>query len=377
MMLLRRTLLRSLRNERKPAMIMRFYLIAGVLLLGSTAYFTVVRQEPGYQGVSAMSSVTELQNKGILPTGPFAENEEIEHGVFEVPPMDEVMLEQAVSDMDMGSMDMSGMDMTPADGGTMTMPDGSTMPAADMAPADGDTMTMPDGATMPAADMAPADSDTMTMPDGSTMPMADMAPADGDTMAMPDGSTMPAADMAPADGDTMAMPDGSTMPASDMAPADGDTMTMPDDTTMPMANMAMATDCSGDNGLGFCADDAAADREIELSMSEWTFSDLSVEVQKGERIRFTVRNDGKNLHEFMFMAMAQMQAVNYRAQRADWNLLEHEALFEQSLMLPGESISFVVEVQSTGSWMFMCMVPYHMQMGMMGQIATPGAAMDM
>ncbi|WP_415155226.1 multicopper oxidase domain-containing protein [Maritalea sp.] len=358
-------------------MIMRFYLIAGVLLLGSTAYFTVVRQEPGYQGVSAMSSVTELQNKGILPTGPFAENEEIEHGVFEVPPMDEVMLEQAVSDMDMGSMDMSGMDMTPADGGTMTMPDGSTMPAADMAPADGDTMTMPDGATMPAADMAPADSDTMTMPDGSTMPMADMAPADGDTMAMPDGSTMPAADMAPADGDTMAMPDGSTMPASDMAPADGDTMTMPDDTTMPMANMAMATDCSGDNGLGFCADDAAADREIELSMSEWTFSDLSVEVQKGERIRFTVRNDGKNLHEFMFMAMAQMQAVNYRAQRADWNLLEHEALFEQSLMLPGESISFVVEVQSTGSWMFMCMVPYHMQMGMMGQIATPGAAMDM
>jgi uncharacterized cupredoxin-like copper-binding protein len=112
-------------------------------------------------------------------------------------------------------------------------------------------------------------------------------------------------------------------------------------------------------------------------MSEWTFSDLSVEVQAGERIKFNVRNDGKVLHEFMFMAMAQMQAVNYRARRADWNLLEHEALFEKSLLLPGESISFVAEVQTNGAWMFMCMLPYHMQMGMMGQIATPGAAMEM
>ena len=310
-------------------MIMRVYLIAGVLLLGAATYFIVIRQEPDFQSVPAMSSVARLQGEGILPTGPFAENDEIEHGVFDVPPRDEVMLEQAMSNMDMGGMDMS------------------------------------------------QPGETMTMPDGSTMPMADMAPADSATMAMPDGSTTPTADMAPADGGAMTMPDGSTMPTADMAPADSATMTMPGGSTMPIADMGMASDCTGEGGLGFCGDGAAFDREVDISMSEWTFSDLSVEVQAGERIRFNVRNDGKILHEFMFMGMAQMQAVNYRARRADWNLLEHEALFEKSLLLPGETISFVAEVQTTGAWMFMCMLPYHMQMGMMGQIATPGAAMQM
>ena len=289
-------------------MAIRLFFTFGLILFGATTYFIVVQQDPSYQAAPATSSFTQLQEEGILPTGPFEENEEIEHDVFEVPPMDEMMLEQAMSNMDMGGSDMGDMDMSNTDGGTMPMADGGTM----------------------------------TMPDGSTMPMADM------------GGT----------GEAMTM-------------ADGDMMKMPDGSTMPMADMGMAASCEGESGLGFCADGAPFDREITLAMSEWTFADLNVDVKEGERIRFTVRNDGTVLHEFMFMAMAQMQAVNYRALRADWNLLEHEALFEQSLLLPGQSISFVAEIQSTGTWMFMCMLPYHMQMGMMGQISTPGMAMDM
>ena len=40
-------------------------------------------------------------------------------------------------------------------------------------------------------------------------------------------------------------------------------------------------------------------------------------------------------------------------------------------------IVFVATISRPGAWMFMCMLPYHMQMGMMGQIATPGMAMRM
>lgn len=149
-------------------------------------------------------------------------------------------------------------------------------------------------------------------------------------------------------------------------------MAMTDGSSMPMAAA-----CTGEGGLRFCPEGAKFDREIDISMSEWTFSNLEIEVKQGERIRFNVRNDGKIPHEFMFMSMPMMQAVTYRARRADWNLLEHEALFEKSLLLPGEMLSFVAEVQTAGSWMFMCMLPYHMQMGMMGQVATPGAAMKM
>ena len=124
-------------------------------------------------------------------------------------------------------------------------------------------------------------------------------------------------------------------------------------------------------------EDGEFDREIELSMTEWSFSNLEIDAQPGERIRFKIRNDGVVLHEFMFMSMAAMQAVNYRAKRADWSLLEHEALYEKSLLLPGQELVFVAEVIRPGAWMFMCMLPYHMQMGMMGQMATPGMAMEM
>ncbi len=124
-------------------------------------------------------------------------------------------------------------------------------------------------------------------------------------------------------------------------------------------------------------EDGAFDREINLTMAEWKFSDLSIDVKRGERIRFNITNDGKIPHEFMFMTMPAMQAVGYRTRRADWNLLEHEALFEKSLVLPGGRFSFIAEIKADGAWMFMCMLPYHMQLGMMGQMATPGRAMKM
>lgn len=140
---------------------------------------------------------------------------------------------------------------------------------------------------------------------------------------------------------------------------------------MKDGEMAMA-----EGGL-LISEEGAFDREIDLTMAEWKFSDMRIDVKLGERIKFTVKNDGKIPHEFMFMTMPAMAAVAYRATRADWSLLEHEALFEQSLVLPGGDFSFVIEVQQAGSWMFMCMLPYHMQMGMMGQMATPGMDMQM
>lgn len=139
---------------------------------------------------------------------------------------------------------------------------------------------------------------------------------------------------------------------------------------------AMKMDGESKGGLKI-SEQGSFDREINLKMAEWRFSDKNIEVKRGERIRFNISNDGKIPHEFMFMTMPAMTAINYRVTRADWSLLEHEALFEKSLVLPGGEFSLVVEIQANSSWMFMCMLPYHMQMGMMGQMATPGFAMEM
>jgi len=284
-------------------MVLRFFILFSLVLMGVTAYFIVIQQPPTVQLPPMAAEVTRFQQEGLLPTGELEENDEAEHGIFDVPPMDEMMLEQAMQGMD----NMPGMDM-------------GNMPGMDM-----------DG-----------ENDSMRMPQDS-----------GNAMNMGTG-------------------DGSIPMAEDSSAP----MKMEGD-SMPAAAQEMAMDCKGEDGLLFCPATAKANREVTLSMREWEFDQMQIAVKAGERIRFTVKNDGKTLHEFMFMTMPLMQAVDYRAKRADWSLLEHEALFEKSLLLPGQELSFVVEVQQAGSWMFMCMLPYHMQLGMMGQIATPGAAMDM
>lgn len=71
-----------------------------------------------------------------------------------------------------------------------------------------------------------------------------------------------------------------------------------------------------------------------------------------------------------------MKAVNYRLERADWNLLEHAAPFERPIILPGDSFEVVLRVERPGTWMYMCMFPYHMQFGMMGMLMTEGATTD-
>ena len=162
--------------------------------------------------------------------------------------------------------------------------------------------------------------------------------------------------------------------AMDMGQANAGAMDMAAGGTMDMATAG--TMDMGEGGL-LVREDGAYGREIELTMSEWSFDQMDIEVKAGERIKFTVRNTGQIPHEFMFMSPPLMQAVAYRATRADWSLFEHEALYEKALVLPGGAFSFVLTVTEPGAWMFMCMLPYHMQMGMMGQMATKGMAMDM
>jgi uncharacterized cupredoxin-like copper-binding protein len=133
----------------------------------------------------------------------------------------------------------------------------------------------------------------------------------------------------------------------------------------------------GGGGLRILPDHAKVDREIEITMREWGYSLADFEVKPGERIRLTIRNAGQIPHEFMFMPMVNMRAIAYRLERADWNLLEHDAPYERSLVMPGETFQVSIQIEAPGSWMFMCMFPYHMKFGMMGQMATPGMAMKM
>ena len=320
----------------------RLFVLLGLIGGTVTTYLATYGVGPEAQLPPVVSQLEKFKAEGYLPeVSDIQENPEAEHGIFEVPPMDEMMLEAALEAMG----DMPGMDMGGGDGEAM-----------EMQSAEGATMEMGDSSNGEAMEM-----------DGTGMEMADtggdameMQSAEGATMEMGDSGSGEAMEMDGAEGTAMDMGNSSSAEgmAMEMADTDGDAMEM------------------AEGGLIF-REGGKYDREIGLTMAEWTFSNLSIDVKAGEKIKLTVKNDGQIPHEFMLMTMPQMSAINYRGTRADWSLFEHEALFEEALVLPGGEISVVVQVQQAGVWMFMCMLPYHMQMGMMGQMATEGMAMDM
>jgi len=322
----------------------RFFVLTGIVGGAIVAYLTTYGVGPIAQLPPPQSLLTGFRAEGKIPESPSLAIDETAEDleVFQIPDQDIANLEvaEAAYEKMMDGMDMSGMDMS--GGGSMNMDDGNGS-GMNMA-ADGDgaaasgSMNMGDGNGVTA-------SDSMNMGDGNGSGMNMAADGDGATAS---GS--------------MNMGGGN---ASGMNMGDGNA-----------SNMDMAAGAMPEGGLAF-SEDGSFDREITLTMAEWKFSEMSIDVKMGERIKFTVRNGGQIPHEFMFMSPPLMNAVTYRATRADWNLYEHEALFEQALVLPGGEFTFVLTVTEPGAWMFMCMLPYHMQLGMMGQMATDGMAMDM
>lgn len=110
------------------------------------------------------------------------------------------------------------------------------------------------------------------------------------------------------------------------------------------------------------------DRTVAVAMNEWTYDPMSVNVGTGEVIRLVVRHDGSVPHEFMLMDAIGMDVVDYRLERADWNLLEHVAISERPIVMPGDVFELVFKVDEPGMYMYMCMFPKHMEFGMMGMM---------
>jgi len=350
----------------------RLFIMIGVVGVFGLSYFATIGQGPEFQMTQPTSLYEKFVAEGLVPgANDLSENEDLEHDIFEVPPEDEVQLKKAMANP-MGGMKMEGMEMPMGtDGKTPMKMEGEGGMKMPMANEDGTTMKMA-GEAEKKMPMANEDGTTMKMA-GEAEKKMPMVNEDGTTMKMA-GEAEKKMPMVNEDGTTMKMA-GETEKKMPMGTESKTPMKMAGDGDPEHAKEEDA-ESKEEGGLKI-TQEGAFDREINLTMAEWKFSDLKIDVKKGERVRFNITNGGKIPHEFMFMTMPAMAAVSYRARRADWNLLEHEALYEQSLVLPGGKFSFVAEIKENGAWMFMCMLPYHMQMGMMGQMATPGMAMDM
>jgi uncharacterized cupredoxin-like copper-binding protein len=359
-------------------MIIRFWLVFGFVLV-TLAWVLQVPLAPEPFQASARSAITEYREAGLMPpAGSLPMSEEIGHDVFEVPATDaEHQNEEqaaAMPGMAGGGQPMAGMEKNGDEhGAAMPGMAGGGQPMAGMeSKADEHGAAMPGmaGGGQPMAGM-----ESKTDEHGTAMPgMAGMeSQTDEHGTAMPGMAGM----------ESQTDEHGTTMPG--MAGMES----QPDEhgTTMPgMAGMESKADehgatgeaqeggHGGGGGIELIAAGAAPriDRTIELEMTEWGFNPGSITVKHGQIIRLVVTNAGNTPHEFMLMTAAAMNAVKYRIGRADWNLTEHEAIYEHSIAMPGDRFEKLLRIDKPGMWMFMCMFPYHMRLGMMGSMATEG-----
>jgi Cu/Ag efflux protein CusF len=330
-------------------MIVRVWLISGIVLVVVAWVLMVPLSPPTTQQIST-SMIKGYRSDGLMPgAGAIEMSDKVGHDVFEVPPTDAIYLKEAMA----AAEAMPGMESM-----TDMEQHGSEAEAAHTAE---DTHAM-------AKQM-----ETMPQQASQAMPGA----------AHPEPP--PTTDKRSDDKDEHRHDD------SGRGHADKDAEGHAKETMSAMPGHAdEGGHGSGGEAVGLsilaqghsdavakAAGGLAITKTVELTMNEWGYRPNHVMVNPGDVIRLIVRHTGNTPHEFMLMTGPAMNAVDYRLQRADWNLLEHEAIFEKPVVLPGDSFEMLLKVHKPGMWMYMCMFPYHMQLGMMGMLMTEGMSMDM
>jgi uncharacterized cupredoxin-like copper-binding protein len=129
---------------------------------------------------------------------------------------------------------------------------------------------------------------------------------------------------------------------------------------------AVAHGPQGHSPVGEPGDPARATRTIAVSMTdEMRFIPASIAVKRGETVRFVVKNDGIEPHEFM---LGEMKALQDHAEE----MRKHPTMVHDEpnaiTVLPAQSGELVWHFTTAGRVDFACLIPGHFEKGMQGDI---------
>ena len=130
---------------------------------------------------------------------------------------------------------------------------------------------------------------------------------------------------------------------------------------------------------GKLGDAAKASRTIEVVATDHAFSLKSLQVRDGETIRFVIRNDGFEPHEFL-IGTKREHAEHLGMMRA---IIEQQKKGGRATPMPhhdngvfvhpGETATFVWTFARTADLQFACDIPGHYEDGMHGNVSFGGA----
>jgi uncharacterized cupredoxin-like copper-binding protein len=120
--------------------------------------------------------------------------------------------------------------------------------------------------------------------------------------------------------------------------------------------------------LGKPGDPGKVNRTIEVGMGDdMRFNPASIEVKKGETIKFVVKNNGALTHEMVLGTMKELK--EHAALMRKHPEMEHDDPNAVSVG-PGKTGTLVWQFTKTGKFDFACLVPGHFEAGMVGKITV-------
>jgi len=108
-------------------------------------------------------------------------------------------------------------------------------------------------------------------------------------------------------------------------------------------------------------------RTIEIVMSEMAYEPGSIEVKRGEQIRFVVRNAGTEDHEFLLatakenLAHAEMMKKHHHMKHDEPNAVT---------LAPKQSAELLWKFTKAGTFEYSCLIPDHREYGMTGRVTV-------
>ncbi len=121
---------------------------------------------------------------------------------------------------------------------------------------------------------------------------------------------------------------------------------------------------------GIAGDAKAAKRTIEIKMLDtMRFVPDHIEVKHGETVRFTTRNTGKVMHEFVIGT--KEENGEHAALMMKFPTMEHDEPY-MAHVPPGKTGQIVWTFNRAGEFEFACLIAGHYSAGMAGKIAVLG-----
>ena len=108
-------------------------------------------------------------------------------------------------------------------------------------------------------------------------------------------------------------------------------------------------------------------RTIQVDLSEMDFTPSSIEVKRGEQIRFVIRNVGTEDHEFLLatkeenLKHAELMKKHPHMEHADPNGVR---------LAPKKSAEILWKFTKAGEFEYSCLIPDHREYGMIGHVTV-------